>query len=339
MVTVLIDPSLLTRPQDLPFVAQYYIFKNTKHNYGVLKSTSLSISNPPGTWKSAAKLPSYRYESGIAVLKGEIYIIGGLTLPSVYNVSKKVEVYNPKTDSWRKVHDIPKITHHISAAASEDKIYIAGGNGLRVSKYKSLYEYDPKKDTWTQLEDMSIKRAAMGLVYFRGMLYAIGGITDQGPTNLVEAYDIKTGKWSKRKPMPTAREHINAVVINNQIYIMGGFNKPHPTVPLTANEAYDPQTDTWSKKAPLPIPLSTFIVAVPGSQSIFVIGGQQNLSTSNLLFEYKINEDKWYRKKDLPVARYGHTATLVKHRIHVFGGSHKIYGYRLLQNHDIFIPQ
>jgi len=94
--------------------------------------STLSIT-PGGIWKKAPAIPSYRYEFGAGVVDDKIYVIGGINAPSVYHGTKINEVFDVKTQKWQKKTDHPVIIHHPGVTSDGTKIYVIGGNGMRIT--------------------------------------------------------------------------------------------------------------------------------------------------------------------------------------------------------------
>jgi len=56
------------------------------------------------TWTTRAKAPNVRYQDAGAVLNGLLYVIGGGTGTDFLAA---LDVYNPRTDTWRTLNDMP----------------------------------------------------------------------------------------------------------------------------------------------------------------------------------------------------------------------------------------
>jgi N-acetylneuraminic acid mutarotase len=56
----------------------------------------------------------------------------------------------------------------------------------------------------------------------KGKLYAVGGGSISGDSNVVEAYNPATNTWSTKTSMPTAREGLGNGVTANKLYAVGG---------------------------------------------------------------------------------------------------------------------
>jgi N-acetylneuraminic acid mutarotase len=265
-------------------------------------------------------LPSWRYEFAAGVLDEKIYVVGGISLPSVWFPMRLVEVYDVKTDVWKTVAPYPKLVHHTGAVACMGKLYVVGGNGIRIYPRSSMFVYDPSEDSWMKKADLPTARGALGVVSLDNHIYAVGGGINTRAVNILEAYDPVADEWITR----------------GRIFVMGGYTGNRFNN-LTANEAYDPKTDMWEILAPLPYPVSGLAIAAIGG-SIFIFGGEQGWAVSPEVHEYKIKENRWARRTDLPVARYALTATTVGDKIHVIGGSGYLMGNDFRKDHDIFVP-
>ena len=76
-------------------------------------------------WSAGAQMPTPRTEVTSAVLKGEIYVIGGFDESG--QVTEIVEVYNITNNTWTKAAPLTEPLHHTAAASYNDKIYVVGG--------------------------------------------------------------------------------------------------------------------------------------------------------------------------------------------------------------------
>ena len=318
-----------------PFIVLFFIYELFVNPVRVLEGSGASI-NETGRWKKAASLPSFRYEFVSGVLDGKIFTIGGIFLPSVWFPTNIVEVYDPQTDIWKRGKKYPKRVHHTGVAVCEQMLYVVGGNGIRIIPQSSVYSYDAKKDFWKKRASLPTARGALGVTCLEGLIYAVGGGVNKRPVNNLDVYDPDTNKWSTKAAMPTAREHLSVVAVNGRIFALGGYSGTRFNN-LVSNEVYNPTTDTWESLAPIPYPVSAF-AAVGMGNSIFIFGGEQGWAVSKEVHEYKIDENVWIRRPDLPTPRYALTASVVGDSIHVIGGNDTIMGYKFSDSHDVFTP-
>ncbi len=297
--------------------------------------TSLSIFSG-GSWKKATALPSFRYEFGATTVNDKIYVIGGITAPTVYTVTKRNEVYDVQTKKWQKVADCPVIIHHPGVTTDGNKIYVIGGNGLRITSYSYAHSYNPQTNTWQRLADMPTKRCALGLAYQDGKIYAVGGADNKKPLSSFEEYDIETNTWQRLANMPTNREHLFAVGTIGQIFAIGGYQNDR-FHNIDTFESYDIKERTWSELPPIPAKISGFSACVHDG-SIFVFGGEQGWSLSGEVYQYQIAKKEWRRRTNMPEARYACTATVASDGLHIIGGNTRMLSHQFSNAHDIFVP-
>jgi len=80
------------------------------------------------TWTALAPLPTARSGIGAAVLHGRIVVMGGEVDPMAPSgVFPHVEMYDPATDSWMRLADMPVPRHGIWAVSIGPRIYVPGG--------------------------------------------------------------------------------------------------------------------------------------------------------------------------------------------------------------------
>jgi N-acetylneuraminic acid mutarotase len=121
----------------------------------------LDLANTAAGWKTLASNSLGRNHVGGVVWGGNIYAIGGQFHEEEGCTNQKIaEVYNPKTNTWNRIADLPVGTGHISPAtlAHEHGIIVVGGvtdtnKGCKPPGYarNQVYFYNPTTDTWTDL--------------------------------------------------------------------------------------------------------------------------------------------------------------------------------------------
>ena len=293
-------------------------------------------------WNVVSELPTRRSGFTTAVVDGKIYLIGGTPLENrrgPYGLST-VEVYDPKTNSWDRVADMP--THRTSAGSAvvNGIVYVFGGyNGIDNRavnlRYLDVVEaYNPQTDTWLRKQNMSGSRVGFGIGAVEGKIYSMGGTLhpldkepgEPGRIDLVEVYDPATDMWGKRAKMPTRRDGVRVGVVNDRIYAIGGGGWPQvgnggPF--LRVVEEYNPKINRWRQKREMPeLRLSYATVVLEGM--IYLIGGfvweHGNLKYLATVQSYDPETEKW---RDMPPLRtpfipFG--AAAVHGNIYVFGG-------------------
>jgi len=150
--------------------------------------------------------------------QNKIYITGGVI--TGFTVTNRTDVYDPLTDSWQIVANMPTPREHLSGAVIDSLLYIAGGRSGGTN-YSFLEAYSPATNTWYSLPNMPTARGGLAAASMNGKLYVFGGeMPGVFPQN--EQYNPATNQWRTMTPMKTPRHGIGAVTIGDSIYIIGG---------------------------------------------------------------------------------------------------------------------
>ncbi|QNF34698.1 T9SS type A sorting domain-containing protein [Adhaeribacter swui] len=143
----------------------------------------LDLGNLAAGWDTLAPLPSPRQHAGSAVYQGKIYFIAGQTGHDEGSVSSKlVHVYDPATDSWTRLADIPAPAGtpgiaHISSSVVvlDNQILVLGGEYAFTKGTRRVSAYTPATNTWTELSGLPmIMRGGVGAI-IDGKIYYTGG--------------------------------------------------------------------------------------------------------------------------------------------------------------------
>ena len=192
------------------------------------------------TWSSLAPKSTNVTAAPTVVYDGEIFLFGGYyhnhttEVRTYYDI---VEAYNPVTNSWRFVTNMPKIYGNFGIATIGDKAYLFGGvdwtEPLAPQFNNEVIAYDFLTNTWTSTGNMPSDA---------GMLYSYG---------------------------------VAAPVINGKVYLVGRLEVDMVAMELihgTKVDIYDPATNTWEEGTQLPLPLNNHMT-LPIGETIYVLGG------------------------------------------------------------------
>lgn len=114
---------------------------------------------------------------------------------------------------------------------------------------------------WTLYPPLTIGRAGLGLAFFEGRLFAIGGTREGGlTTRLVEVYDPGSERWTEGATKPHAASNISAAVLGDPIYVPGGCNNDTGQA-LDVLDIYDPTMDRRLTAPALPGPCCAYGLA------------------------------------------------------------------------------
>ena len=238
---------------------------------GWMPTTAVEEYDPAtDTWTKKTPVPTERVPnrvlfslSTLVELNGKIYVIGGLT--SIGGVTLNLmKEYDPVTDKWRTLADMPTPRYAASCIVKDSKIYVIGGsfmqanwNGPSISYPLPTVEvYDPVMDTWTKKDDLPTPQ--MGTQQFasiNGKLYLFGNVKESmtwgqpyKPDKFVSIYDPETNTLTEESDMTSGRLEGCVSVLNGKAYIVGGGTEytgyPDIAVVLPTVEEYTPEG--WS---------------------------------------------------------------------------------------------
>ena len=146
-------------------------------------------------WEKRADMPTARNGINAAVVDGKIYVLGGQArrAPGLAGrFVRSIEAYNPKTDKWQQLSDMPMFKFSFSTVAVNNEIYTIGGINNAFKRTDTVDVYNPMIDKWRKIEPISTPKATIAAVV-NGRIYLLGGfigkLTDFIFSPIVEAYD------------------------------------------------------------------------------------------------------------------------------------------------------
>lgn len=237
------------------------------------------------TWSSGPAAPGPTRSEGAGIQQADfLYCIGGRS-NAVGSVIADVDRFEPSSNTWASVKDMPTARAGLGLASVGNKIYAIGGrtgttpcSGTPLS---TVERYDPTTDSWTTVAPLLSPRSDLAATEVGGKIYVFGGCTGTPAAvlNTVDVYDPTTNTWSKTPAdMPTARASMYAVgARGNTVYVFGG---QVGGVQLNVNEAYKVSSDTWSADTPMLTPRAEMGAASHGGLIYAVGGGFFGVSTN-----------------------------------------------------------
>ncbi len=289
-------------------------------------STTTQTTNPPagtlvpGEWREVNEAPTARQQIAATSLKGQIFVVGGLTESGG---STKVEVFDPFINTWRSGPALPVSLHHAMAVSYRGELVVIGGwtpDGPDLTAITSADVYALRGDTWEELPPLPEPRAAGAATVVGDEIVVAGGQDATG--ELVQSTEVFDGdSWRSGEPIPTPREHLVAASAGQYAYVAGGrFLSSEENTDVL--ERYDPASDSWEQLPPMPTARGSIGgAAIIKDDALVIVGGEEPTGALGTTEVYSISNEEWSSAPDLPTPRHGAGITRVGTTVYVIGGA------------------
>ncbi|MDD4325657.1 MAG: kelch repeat-containing protein [Candidatus Bathyarchaeota archaeon] len=287
------------------------------------------------SWCSKSSMPSGGAVYGATVIDEEIYAFGAYGYDGITHYT--AEKYDPKTDTWSTIAQMPTPRIEFATAVYENKIYIIGGKISRGDASLNTVEvYDPTTNSWTSVSSIPTARDSMQANTVNGKIYVISGKISLTHAQSVavfsdknEVYDPQTDTWASVTSIPNHVAGYVSAVLDNKIYVIGGSTEEPPIgwYAVNTTQIYDPATDAWTFGADIPETVEGAVgCATTGSMApkrIYVFAGHDENGHRDLNQVYDPIIDEWITAVKQNFYGYGELATtVIDDLIYAIGGSY-----------------
>ncbi|XP_052737831.1 uncharacterized protein LOC112047458 [Bicyclus anynana] len=282
-----------------------------------------------------------------------VLVFGGIDPHTSYGVSgntgKDICRFDPVTNSWDLVGELPEPRHHHSVAFLRGRVFLVGGADPREDDLRgksvvvsTVWSYEPVTRSWYSESGLAIPRKNFGLVVHRMALYAIGGQDKKGRVlRSVEKFDPKTGSWSEVRAMSTARMAAAATKYRDYIWVAGGMTGEKRRPVCISVECYSSKTNQWTEIHSLRFP-RCFATLFSMNDKLYIIGGAGKVSDKDktpssvgALDVWNWKERQWKLETEMSIPRHGHALAYLGTQLIIIGGVTTIY-MRALSNVESF---
>ena len=270
-------------------------------------------------WSMKAPMPTGRDAMGIGVVDGKIYAISGRQGRN----EREVEVYDPNSDSWNVLPDIPseifwpfeRAIRNSGTAVVDDSIYLFS---LETSDF---LVFTPSQNIWRRKHSPITPRYGdyITCATANNKIYVFGGVdSDYRPIEDVWSYDPSVDSWTKLPSVfPNPREIPVIAIWQNNIYAIGGSSiisdgEDELESHVRTVDLYDPNNDSWTVVTDIPGVIIDGGAAVVENK-IYVLG--------NCSYEYDIASDSWSEITKVPQEQTNDIGVAtVGNKIFIIGG-------------------
>uniref|UniRef100_A0A4W5KVU0 Influenza virus NS1A binding protein a n=1 Tax=Hucho hucho TaxID=62062 RepID=A0A4W5KVU0_9TELE len=239
-------------------------------------------------WTFTAPMRTARARFQMAVLMGQLYVMGGSNGHS--DELSCGETYDPHTDTWAQVAELRTNRCNAGVCSLNNKLFVVGGSDPCGQKgLKNCDAFDPVTKTWNNCAPLNIKRHQAAVCELDGFMYVIGGAESWNCLNTVERYNPENNTWTLIAPMNVARRGAGVAVYDGKLLVVGGFDGSHA---LRCVEVYDPVCNAWRMLGSMTVARSNAGVAALGDV-ICAVGGFDGNNFLNTLEVYDPETDEW----------------------------------------------
>lgn len=290
------------------------------------------------SWQQKASSPQRREESMSFTYGGKLYVMGGYIATPRYVAMKRVDVYNPSTNSWSRKRDMPSAVNHGAVAVDGRFAWIVGGfvgdfpsprafPGDGPHATRQTWKYDIVNDTYTRGPDLPWPRGSGNGAIVGRSFYFFGGANEDRTADRSDVYklnlDNTSAGWVRIGAMPAMRNHFGAAAVNGRIYLIGGqFGLEEDGVNTDRVDIFNPSNNSWSRGASLPRAYSHFSssTVVIGRHIAIVAGEQPHNFAVAWSYAYDTAQNTWRSLSNLPQPRRAGVAGLIGNKLYQTGG-------------------
>ncbi|MFI9511274.1 Kelch repeat-containing protein [Nocardia sp. NPDC052566] len=162
-----------------------------------------------------------RGAAGVAAHDGRIYVAGGYN--GLAAALPYFDVYDPATDTWAALPDMPNAREHLGAAVVDGKFYAVGGRFvIQPAFVRPTDVFDFGTRTWSTGWPIPRGRGGLGVAAIGQRIYAFGGEGIGPAFDYTDVLDTATMTWSPGPPMPLGRHGIQAATVGRDLFLAGG---------------------------------------------------------------------------------------------------------------------
>lgn len=270
-------------------------------------------------------LPSPRFAATAAVVRGQVYLFGGVSEAGAAGPRGIDEVlsFDAATGRWTEHAPLPGQRGGAGTALIGDRVYLVGGSVFPEQKIsRDVLIYDPSADSWSRGPSLVHERSCAAVFATSRGIMAFEGIReDRYGTATIER--LERNEWRVVGETGFPRLQGSSVEFGGKFYFFGGIDgaRGHGMVRVSSSDAYDPATERWTRLAPMPTARRDAAAAVLGGK-IYVVGGEDGarmgLSTVEI---YDPAGGTWTTAPSLPEPRIFAAAAALSGRLYIFGGS------------------
>lgn len=232
--------------------------------------------------------------------------------------SAKNDRYDPATDSWASMTDMPAGATNHTGASVGGKVYYGGGDALGLTT-NDWREYDPASDTYTTKANLpGAAKHRFGAARVGDLIHIFGG--DTASLNDItqhRAYDPVSDSWTTLASLPAGRRWPRGTAVDGNLYVACGYSAGSPVGGMWV---YDSTSDSWTVVTGPPL-TGRIAFTRTGNGKLYAAMGA-NVPGATNVHEYDPATDIWTALAAIPVGRLRDDvgSALLDGHLHIVGG-------------------
>ena len=237
---------------------------------------------PNGDWTQIADVPDLNGRGRIGAnaisVAGEVYLMGGYTIPGTEITDDRLFRYNPATNDYTQLASVPVEVDDTVVGVFDDRyIFMASGwHGPIFDNVLTVQYYDTQTDTWHETDPMP--GPASGVFGHAGTvidnrIISTDGVTTNGGFNITDRMfvgeivaganagelDVQWAELPAHPGLPTYRGAASQGAEDGQMLLIGGTDNPYnfngigyngvPSNPVDQALLFDPDSGAWQTLA------------------------------------------------------------------------------------------
>jgi len=241
--------SMVSKKNELFLIGGLFMDEENKET--PLQCYFYTLDQLAGEWVALPPMPSPRCLFNMGECDNLLFAVAGKDLQSNESLDS-VMCYDSERMKWTETKKLPLKIHGHAVVSHKGIVYCIGGKTDDNKALNKLFSYNHKQSEWRELAAMKTARAMFGATLHNGKIVVVGGVNEEGLSNVCEEYDFATNKWEDLGEFPQERSSVNLVSSGGSLYAVGGFaliameNKEIAPSEVTDVWQYEEDKKEWS---------------------------------------------------------------------------------------------
>ncbi len=301
-------------------------------NAALTALASCQVYDPStGTWTATGGMATARLDhTATRLADGRVLAVSGQDL---LGVTKGCEVYDPATGTWTGAASVwnGRAMHTATLLPDGSVLAAGGGAGGAGGPVAQTEVYEPISDQWIAAGNLGNPGAASTATLLAdGDVLVAGGASSTGSLATAELWEwpAAAGAWHGAASLPAGKQLLTLTPLADGTLLAAGGRA---LAYQRGSHVYDRPTDTWTATVGfLGIPRAYHTATLLPSGRVLVAAGFSSAATPNQLVSCELYDPAtgtWAATGPLAVARYAHTATLLRDGRVLAAGGNGTSGY------------